>query len=440
VGQDIRELNRNAVLTELLNQRPATRKQIAEATGISAATVTRAVDQLILDGVVCEVSEVVVENRGRRAILLDLVADASLVLGIDLGASNTRMIATDLLANPIMAIEVPTPTELAPTELALWVADQAKLAMGERWDAVAAVSLGLPGAVSQVDRSVSNAPNLRQVEDSTFLTVCELAIGRPLHADNDANLALLGELRFGAARHTPYAALLSLGAGLGVGIAIDGVILRGRHGLVGEFGQIPVGPNGERLESYTTGPGLLRHATAAGVELASPAELFAAGSGVIGSGGIAVALGGSMSGPTGAADEPGTEAGVLGSTGPLERIGGPNQARAKLRADFDQALVTVLTAIAVSSEPETIVLGGGIAKSLTDSLESYQLLLERNIRIAPTLTSVELGDFSGAAGGVVAALHAVYLDLGVQSSSLSALPKSNALSPKSIHDIRRVTV
>jgi predicted NBD/HSP70 family sugar kinase len=405
VGQDIRELNRNAVLTELLNQRPATRKQIAEATGISAATVTRAVDQLILDGVVCEVSEVVVENRGRRAILLDLVADASLVLGIDLGASSTRMIATDLLANPITAIEISTPTELGPTELALWVAEQAKLAIGERWDTLGAVSLGLPGAVSQVDRSVSNAPNLKQVEDPTFLTVCELAIGLPLHADNDANLALLGELRFGAARHTPYAAMLSLGAGLGVGIAIDGVILRGRHGLVGEFGQIPVGPHGERLESYTTGPGLLRHAAAAGVELASPAELFTPGGGAIG-----------------------------------QRGGGPDQARAKLRAEFDQALVTVLTAIAVSSEPETIVLGGGIAKSLTENLASYQLLLEQNIRIAPTLTSVELGDFSGAAGGVVAALHAVYLDLGVQPSSLSVLPKSNALSPKSIHDMRGVSV
>jgi predicted NBD/HSP70 family sugar kinase len=407
VGQDIRELNRNAVLTELLNQRPATRKQIAESTGISAATVTRAVDQLILDGVVCEVSEVVVENRGRRAILLDLVADASLVLGIDLGASNTRMIATDLLANPIMAIEIATPTELGPTELALWVADTAKFALGERWGTVAAISLGLPGAVSQVDRSVSNAPNLRQVEDLTFLKVCELAIGLPLHVDNDANLALLGELRFGAARHTPYAALLSLGAGLGVGIAIDGVVLRGRHGLVGEFGQIPIGPHGERLESFTTGPGLLRHAAAAGMELASPAELFADGA---------------------------------GESNPGAGSGTPDGVRAQLRAEFDHALVVVLTAIAVSSEPETIVLGGGIAKSLTDHLGSYQLLLEQNIRIAPTLTSVELGDFSGAAGGVVSALHAVYLDLGVQPSSLSVLPKSNALSPESIRDVGRVAV
>lgn len=84
------------------------------------------------------------------------------------------------------------------------------------------------------------------------------------------------------------------------------------------------------------------------------------------------------------------------------------------------------------------MLGGGIAKSLTEHLRSYQLLLEQNIRIAPTLTSVELGDFSGAAGGVVSALHAVYLDLGVHPSSLAALPKSNALSPGSIHDIGRI--
>jgi glucokinase len=392
--QDIRELNRSAVLTELMSLRPATRKQIAESTGISAATVTRAIDQLIADGIVCEVSEVVVEKRGRRAILLDLVAERSLVIGVDLGASSTRIIGSDLLANPVVAVELPTPSALGSAELALWLAQQAKSALGVRWGAVAAVSLGLPGAVDQVERSVSNAPNLKQVEDPAFLAVCELALGVPLLADNDANLALLGELRFGAARHTPYAAMLSLGAGLGVGIAIDGAILRGRHGLVGEFGQIPVGALGERLESFTTGPGLLARAAAAGVPLESPARLF------------------------GARDGDGV---VDGAT-----------STAELRADFDRALVTVLTAIAVSSEPETIVLGGGIAKSLVGDLGRYQERLEQTIRIAPTLTSAELGDFSGAAGGVVSALHAVYLTLGVEPSALSALPKTDLLTPSSI--------
>ncbi|WP_440709494.1 ROK family protein [Herbiconiux sp. YIM B11900] len=398
--QDIRELNRSAVLTALMIQRPATRKQIAESTGISAATVTRAIDQLIVDGIVSEVSEVVVEKRGRRAILLDLVAARALVIGVDLGASSTRIIASDLLATPLVAIEIPTPADLGAAELALWLAEQAKAAMGDRWDAVAGVSLGLPGAVNQGERSVSNAPNLRQVEDPAFLTVCELALGLPLHADNDANLALLGELRFGAARHTPYAAMLSLGAGLGVGIAIDGAILRGRHGLVGEFGQIPVGAHGERLESFTTGPALMARAATAGVRLESPATLFA---------------------------EP--AAGTDAATG---------RATAELRADFDRALVTALTAIAVSSEPETIVLGGGIAKSLTADLGAYQKRLEQTIRIAPTLTRAELGDFSGAAGGLVVALHAIYLSLGVDPAALATLPQSTALTPERIVQIAAI--
>ena len=79
-----------------------------------------------------------------------------------------------------------------------------------------------------------------------------------------------------------------------------------------------------------------------------------------------------------------------------------------------------------------LVLGGGIAKSLVGDLGRYQERLEQTIRIAPTLTSAELGDFSGAAGGVVSALHAVYLTLGVEPAALSALPKTDLLTPSSI--------
>lgn len=59
--------------------------------------------------------------------------------------------------------------------------------------------------------------------------------------------------------------------------------------------------------------------------------------------------------------------------------GAARHARNALRADFDRALVTALTAIAVSSEPETIVLGDGIAKSLTRRLPEYQALTPASI-------------------------------------------------------------
>ena len=120
--QDIRELNRQAVLTELLRSRPASRKEVARRAGISAATVTRVVDQLIADGLVVEGAEIVVENRGRRARIVDLVADRAHVVGIDLGASTTRFVVTDLIGTPVTAAVVPTPGHHEARALASWLA------------------------------------------------------------------------------------------------------------------------------------------------------------------------------------------------------------------------------------------------------------------------------------------------------------------------------
>jgi predicted NBD/HSP70 family sugar kinase/biotin operon repressor len=393
--QSTRLLNRGAVLAEVFRAAPTSRKNIAEATGISTATVTRAIDALIAEGILREGSEIVSENRGRRAVLLHVVAGRSYVVGVDLGASNTRIIVSDLLANPVVALEVPTLSGLDAVDLANWLATEVRTATGVDWRLVGAICLGLPGAVNRIDRSVSNAPHLPQVEDDRFLQTFEAAVGMTVTIDNDANLALLGEQRFGAARTSPTAAMLTLGTGLGAGLAIDGKILQGDRGLVGEFGQLPVGPLGTKLEHMLTGPGLLRRAAEAGVKLLDPAELFAA------------------------KDGSGTES---------------------LRLHFDQALLIALTAITVSCEPKTIVLGGGIAKSLTSSLEGYHASLVRNLRMAPQLLPAFLGDYSGAVGAVVAGLHTVYRGLGMPERSLADLPVSQTLTPESILAALRPTL
>ncbi|MFT4235334.1 MAG: ROK family transcriptional regulator [Microbacterium sp.] len=375
--QGTRELNRRAILTQLLRSRPTSRKEIALDAGISPATVTRAVDELISEGVLFEGDDIVVERRGRRARFVDIVPDTSLALGVDLGASNTRYLLTDLWARPLLGGEEPTPAVQGADELIRWLVGLLHRVTGGMWASIGHVSLGLPGAVGQEDLVVSNAPNLAQVETPGFLEGLLSALAKPLRVDNDANYALLGEQRFGAARDAPNAAMLTLGAGLGAGLAIDGRILQGRHGLVGEFGQLPVGPLGSRLESLVTGPGILRYAAEAGSPIADPQVLFS--------------------------DAP------------------PNPV-ATLRAQFDQALLVVLTAISVSCEPSVIVLGGGISKSLAPSLERYEEALRSTIRYAPRLVPASLGDFSGAAGAAVASLHEAYLELGVDPAALTGLP------------------
>ena len=67
--------------------------------------------------------------------------------------------------------------------------------------------------------------------------------------DNDASLAALGELLYGAGTGESSLALLTLGTNIGMGIVVDGRIYRGAHGAAGEIGMVPL-----RLTSPRYGP------------------------------------------------------------------------------------------------------------------------------------------------------------------------------------------
>lgn len=379
---DGRNRNRAAVLTQVLAASPTTRAAVAAATGLSPATVSRMVDSLLTEGILRETGEVPSGRRGRRATLVEVVADRAVVAGVDLGASSTRLVVADLLATPVARRTVPTPVSLSSRELAAWMADEVQSTAGALAGRVAAVAVGLPGAVRNHDRSVSNAPNLPQVEEQAFLQVLGERLGPALDIDNDSNYALLGEQRFGAARSAATAVMLTVGAGLGAGVALDGRLLRGRNGLVGEFGHLPVGPLGTPLEHLVTGPGIMRRAAELGLEIDSPAALFA--------------------------DDAAPQL-------------------VAMRHHVEQAMLVVLTAAVVSYEPDTIVLGGGIARSLAPGLEQLGDALRQIVRSAPPLVHAQLHDLSGALGAMVAALHRVYLGLGLSEEDLVRVPSARDL-------------
>lgn len=302
-----------------------------------------------------------------------------MVCGVDVGGSNVRVVLADLAAKPLATRTVPTPTALDVRRLAHWLADLIRQTVADRWPQLDCVALGLPGAVRQDDRAISTAPNLRQVEDPQFLQLLEERLGITIEVDNDSNYALLGELRFGAARHAQTAVMFTVGAGLGAGVALDRRLFRGRSGLVGEFGHLPVGPLGSSLEQLISGPGILNRTRELGLHLDNPADVFR-------------------------------------STDP--RL-------IAVKQHVEQALLIILTAAVVAYEPEVIVLGGGISHALEpDRLGSR---LREILPAAPCIQSAELGDLSGALGAVVAALHTAYGRLGLADVDLAHVPHPDAL-------------
>jgi predicted NBD/HSP70 family sugar kinase len=335
------------------------------------------VAQLRAEGLVREVGEVAADKRGRRELLLDLAADRELAVGVKLGASTTRVLLTDLVGDPRDAHAEPTPIDLAADELGMWAARATVRVVGDNAGNVRRAVLVIPGAVSGLEQTISNSPNLPQVEDGRFLEAFRAHIPWPVVLENDANAALVGERRFGAAQGSSTAALVSLGTGLGAAIAIEGRLLRGRHGVVGEFGQLPVGPLGTRLEQMVTEAAILRRAKDAGVLLDSAEAVFAP-------------------------DAP----------APL----------AEVRRQFDQALLVALGAVVAACEPELVVLGGSISQHLNADLANHRLALERIFRVAPALVPARLGRFASVVGAVVLGLRESYADLGVPAQYLDDLP------------------
>ncbi|KAB1905046.1 ROK family transcriptional regulator [Micromonospora tulbaghiae] len=378
-----RAANRSTVLAHVLTHGPVSRTAIGHETDLSPATVSRIVEQLLDEGLLTETDGAPTTARGRRATQVAIAAGRGVVCGVDVGGSNVRLVVADLAAEPLTGRTVPTPADYDAPRLAQWLADLIVATVGADRERLDCVAVGLPGAVRQGDRAVSNAPNLPQVEDPQFLRLLEKHLGTAVEVDNDSNYALLGELRFGAARDAQTAVMLTIGAGLGAGVAIDRRLFRGRSGLVGEFGHLPAGPLGAPLERIISGSGILARARELGLSFDNAADVF--------------------------------------------RSADPRLA--PVRQYVEQALLVILTAAVVAYEPEVIVLGGGISHALTPDLVRLRGRLHEIVPAAEaTVHGAELGDLSGALGAVVAALHTAYRRLGLAEADLARVPQPDALA------------
>ncbi|MDP2726570.1 MAG: ROK family protein, partial [Dehalococcoidia bacterium] len=99
---------------------------------------------------------------------------------------------------------------------------------------VLAVGVGAPGPLDPRTGVIFTPPNLPGWKDVPLKALLENALGLPIYVGNDANLAALGEHRFGAGRGFDHLVYLTVSTGIGAGIIADGKLLLGQDGLAGE--------------------------------------------------------------------------------------------------------------------------------------------------------------------------------------------------------------
>ena len=132
---------------------------------------------------------------------------------------------------------------------------------------VSCIALGVAGALNPVTGVIYNAPNISNWNGMNIIKQTEDRFGIPVKLGNDANLAALGEWKYGAGVGHHNLIYLTISTGVGSGIIVDDRLLVGSKGLGGEAGHITVLPGGPpcgcgktgHLESVSSGTGIANY-------------------------------------------------------------------------------------------------------------------------------------------------------------------------------------
>ncbi|MFY1672911.1 ROK family protein [Plantactinospora sp. WMMB334] len=245
----LREHNLALVLRQIAAaDRPPSRADLAAATGLTRATVSALVDDLITGRLLTEVAPTPRSGAGRPAVGLTLAGHGPAGLGLEINVDYLAAVLVDLAGTVRhRAVRRVDLRPVSPVESLALVGEMITEAGAEadRQDlTLAGTALAVPGLVTATGL-VRLAPNLgwRDVDVPALLGAHPGLGGRGLGVDNEANLAALGELHAAPPGSANFI-YISGEVGIGAGIVLHGTLFRGARGWSGEIGHVPVHPEG----------------------------------------------------------------------------------------------------------------------------------------------------------------------------------------------------
>lgn len=250
-----------SVFRKLVQEGPATRPQIGTALGLSRPTMSAAIGELERLGL-AEMIGAIQGPLGRSAAQYRVGQGAGHVIGIDAGSSHVRLRVSTLdrrlLHSEVRRLDQP---QVSVSEtISRAVADLFAAAHGARrqdWGPLRTLGIAVPTRVSSEPGEA--ATPLQNVVFTAF----EPPAGIDVVLENNVNCAAVAEQHYGAAQGQGSFAYVQIGLKIGMGLVLNGGLIRGRHGAVGEIGHLAfpfapgMRPQAGEVERYLGAEGLM---------------------------------------------------------------------------------------------------------------------------------------------------------------------------------------
>jgi glucokinase-like ROK family protein len=233
--------NSRLVLKTIYDEGQISRADIARATGLTRATVSDVVADLMAQGLVEEVGYGP-SAGGKPPILLSVVDDSRYLIGIDLASDEFRGAVVNLRGDIRHQISLPLHGRDGDAALAL-VYDLVDALVAATDGPLLGIGIGTPGLMDPFGGVVRRAVNL-DWQDLPLRDLLEERYDLPVHVANDCQVAALAEYIFGDGNGAGNLVVVKIEHGIGAGIVLNGRLFYGDTFGAGEIGHVAVVENG----------------------------------------------------------------------------------------------------------------------------------------------------------------------------------------------------
>jgi len=238
-SEGVRDINRRAVLNLIRTKQPVSRADLARISGLQRSTISLIVEDLIgahwvLEGPTGRLP------RGRRPTFLRL-NDDRVIIGVDIRPLQITVALADV--NGKFTSQEAMPTSANPkTAIDGVITRIQRLLRSCGGKKVEGIGISVPGRVEPGSGRLVFAPNLKWT-DFDIAEAVQKATGFDVEMENAANACVLAAVWFDRVESRNLV-VVTVSEGIGAGVLVNGRLARGFSGMAGEFGHVPLDPDG----------------------------------------------------------------------------------------------------------------------------------------------------------------------------------------------------